>query len=255
MNFFLWTDDKTKAKNCLEFLQKKINKDIFVYPSSSLPYSKSKIKKLIFKFAPEFIKSSNDPKKEEDFILRCYMSLSNFVPDDEANTILNVRNSHSFKEPEYGEYLHLLSKKDDEERDLLEEIEQLYIDCGFREDLNATIERFISKPEDFTLFRGEKDDNKNGFRFTTNRDWAENFGTSILEGRLPPQSKIHPLKHWDIMGAPQTGFTTDNSWFLKLFEEEKWDAIISRDPMSSETLEILVNPKHLGNFKVVERNL
>jgi len=255
MNFFIFIDNKTKAKNCLEFLQKKIEDNQFVYPVSSLPYPKEKVKKLILKFAQDFIQSSKDPKKEQDSILICYMSLANFVADEDANKILITKNTQSFKEPEYGEYLQLLSKKDDEERDLLEEIEQLYIDCGFRKDLNATVKRFISNPEDFTLFRGEKDDNKNGFRFTTDREWAENFGSVILEGKLPPQSKIHPLKHWDIMGVPQTGFTTDNSWFLQLFEEEKWDAIISSDPMSTETLEILVNPKHLGNFKVLGKNL
>lgn len=253
MKFFPWIDDRKNAKSCLEFLQKKIDEDQFVYPVSSLPYSKEKVKKLILKFAPEFIKSSVDPEKEQHSIVGCYISLSNFRDDDEAETILATRSS-PYEETAHCKYLQLLEKIYDENRDLLDEIEQLYIDQGFREDLNAVVEKFILNPESFLLYRGEKKDNNNGFRFTTKKEWAEGFGDVLLEGRLPPNSTIHPLKHVDIMGAPQTGFTTDNSWFLKLFEEEKWDAIISRDPMSATTLEILVNPKHLGLFKVSEKS-
>lgn len=50
--------EKTQ-KTVLSFCKKKIDEDQFVYPVSSLPYSKEKVRRLILKFAPEFIKSSN----------------------------------------------------------------------------------------------------------------------------------------------------------------------------------------------------
>lgn len=250
MNLFPWMSNEKIAKNSLDFLQKKIKDGDFVSPISSLIYSKSKMRKAILKFAPKFIKSSNDPKKEQGLIESCYMSLSNFMNDDEANVILTTRSS-SFEKTTHEKYIQLLSKKDDEESELMDEIEQVYIDYGFLEDLNALTEKFISNPENFLLFRGEGNTNKNGFRFTMKKEWAGNFGDTILEGSLPSNSKIHVLKYDDIQYAPRIGFTTETSWFLKFIEENNYDAIVATDPMSPRTLEIIVNPKHLGNFKIL----
>lgn len=250
MDIFPWIDNGEVARRCLDFLKKKIEKRDFVSHSSSLPYAKSKMRSAILKFAPEFIKSNNDPKKEQGLIMECYMSLANFMNDDEADMILATRSNNSFEKIEHERYLQLLSKKYDEERNLLDEIEQVYIDHGFLKDINALVEKFISNPENFLLFRGEKDINEKGFRFTTDKEWAKRFGDTLLEGRLPPNSKVHVLKYQDIQGAPQTSFTTKNSWFLQFIEENNYDAIISVDPMSPQTLEILVNPKHLENFKI-----
>jgi hypothetical protein len=176
------------------------------------------------------------------------------MPDDEANTIF-IERSSPFEKDLHEKYLLLLSKMRTEESELLNEIEQLYIDHGFREDLNAVVEKFISKPENFLLFRGEGNTNRNGFRFTMKKDWAEYFGDTILEGRLPPNSKIHILENTETQGAPHAGFTLESSWFLAFIEKNNFDAIITTDPMSPSTLEIIVNPKHLGLFKVVEKIL
>ena len=238
------------AKKSLDFLQKKIEDGDFVSSLSSLPYSKSKIRKAILKFAPKFIKSSNDPKKEQGLIESCYMSLSNFMADDDANIILNIRSNNSFEKTVQEKYLQLLSKKDDEESELMDEIEQVYINHGFLKDINALTEKFVSNPENFLLFRGEGDTNKNGFRFTLDKEWARGFGDTVLEGKLPANSKIHVLKYDEIQYAPRTGFTTDNSWFLQFIEENNYDAIVATDPMSPRTLEIIVNTKHLGDFKI-----
>lgn len=238
------------ARTSLNFLQKKIESGDFVSPISSLPYRKSKMRKVILKFAPEFIKSSDEPRKEQGLIEGCYMSLSNFMTDDEADIILTTRNS-PFEKTTHEKYMQLLLKRDDEESELMDEIEQVYIDNGFLKDINALTEKFVSNPENFVLFRGEGYTNKNGFRFTMDKEWAKGFGGTVLEGRLPPNSKIHVLKYDDIQYAPRIGFTTETSWFLKFIEENNYDAIVATDPMSPRTLEIIVNPKHLGNFKIL----
>ena len=97
MNLFPWMSNEKIAKNSLDFLQKKIKDGDFVSPISSLPYSKSKMRKAILKFAPKFIKSSNNPKKEQGLVESCYMSLSNFMNDDDANMILITRINNSFE--------------------------------------------------------------------------------------------------------------------------------------------------------------
>lgn len=122
-------------------------------------------------------------------------------------------------------------------------------------DVNQIAEKFISNPENFLLFRGEGDTNRNGFRFTMKKEWAENFGETIIEGRLPSNSKIHILKYEDIQYAPQVGFTTENSWFLKFMTENNYDAILATDPMSPSTFEIIVNPKHIRLFMTREKTL
>ena len=49
------------------------------------------------------------------------------------------------------------------------------------------IQKFISNPETFTLYRGEggRQANENGLHFTTDKEWAKRFGSTILVGTLP----------------------------------------------------------------------
>jgi hypothetical protein len=58
-----------------------------------------------------------------------------------------------------------------------------------KNEINDLIQKFISKPEDFTLFRGENKINMGGLHFTIDKDWAKKFGDNILEGKLPTSSK------------------------------------------------------------------
>mgnify|MGYP001613811835 FL=1 len=133
MNLIPWINNEKIAKRSFDFLQKKIESRDFVSPVSSLPYPKSRIRKAILKFAPKFIKSSSEPRKEQGLIESCYTSLANFMADDEANEMLTIR-SNPIEKTSHEKYLQLLSKKDDEESELMDEIERVYLNHGFLED-------------------------------------------------------------------------------------------------------------------------
>ena len=74
---------------------------------------------------------------------------------------------------------------------------------------NETVQRFISNPETFTLFRGEDDINKGGLHFTTDENWAKNFGSRILTGNLPAGSKIELLTEKDLREDYKLGILSE----------------------------------------------
>jgi len=116
------------------------------------------------------------------------------------------------------------------------------------ENFNQKKQKFISNPETFILFRGENFFNMGGLHFTTDEDWAKKFGKVILKGSLPAGSKIKHLTRDDVRdGLKANIFLEDFFWFS--FFAEGYDAILGTDFMNSSKLDIIVNPKHLGNFK------
>ena len=52
------------------------------------------------------------------------------------------------------------------------------------------VDKFVSKPESFLLYRGEGATNQGGLHFTTDKRWAERFGGNVIGGTLPTGSKI-----------------------------------------------------------------
>jgi hypothetical protein len=114
--------------------------------------------------------------------------------------------------------------------------------------INQTIEKFILNPENFVLFRGEKEANKGGLHFALDKGWAKNFGDNILEGNLPAGSKIKSITKTDLDKAFSLGLTSEQPVWNLIFLEG-YDAILGTDFMDSNKLDVIVNPKHLERFK------
>ncbi len=110
--------------------------------------------------------------------------------------------------------------------------------------INDTIEKFTSNPENFVLFRGETTENKGGLHFALDKGWAQNFGDTIIKLTLPAGSKIKLLKETDFREAYNLGFTSEQSCWDWIFLQG-YDAIIGTEPMNSNKLDVIINPKYL----------
>ena len=113
---------------------------------------------------------------------------------------------------------------------------------------NQTKKNFILNPETFILHRGEGLDNMGGLHFTTDENWAKKFGKVILKGALPAGSKIKLLTKDDFIDARNIGFISEDVVWFSIFAEG-YDAILGRDQRNSGVFDVIVNPKHLENFK------
>ena len=113
---------------------------------------------------------------------------------------------------------------------------------------SETVQRFISTPETFTLFRGEDTSNQGGLHFTTDKNWAKNFGDKILIGNLPAGCKIELLTEKDLKEDYKLGILSERPFWDLIFERG-YDAIVGCDSMNSEELDVIVNPKYLELFK------
>jgi len=117
------------------------------------------------------------------------------------------------------------------------------------------IEKFISNPETFILYRGEggRQSNEHGLHFTTDIQWAKRFGGTILSGSLPKGSVIHLIDQNDFteaLGIYSRIKTMDESTILKAqLERHDYDAMVGHDTMSCDVLDVVVNPKNLKYFK------
>lgn len=99
-------------------------------------------------------------------------------------------------------------------------------------------ERLLQSPESVRLYRGEGPANQGGIHFTPDRKWAKQFGSKIIEGSLPPRSRIHGLTNADLQQAYQQGYTS--SWQLyKSFFDRGYDAVMRWD---GRALDVAVNP-------------
>jgi len=112
---------------------------------------------------------------------------------------------------------------------------------------NENIQRFISNPESFILFRGESDENKGGLHFTTDEKWAKNFGNKIITGKLPADSKIKLITEKDFKEGYELGILSEEL-FWKFIFDKGYDAIVGYDVMNSTKLDVIINPKHLKLF-------
>ena len=117
---------------------------------------------------------------------------------------------------------------------------------------NDTIKRFISNPEKFPLFRGERSTTQSGLHFTLDKNWAKNFGENILEGRLPAGSKVRLISEADFEKGVKQGFGKEWLLWNFIFSNENCDVLLGHDAMNSSMLDIIVNPKHLKNFRPSE---
>ena len=102
--------------------------------------------------------------------------------------------------------------------------------------------------ETFLLFRGENPSNKGGLHFSTDKDWAKNFGDIILEGTLPVGCKIKLLTGYDFEEAYNSGITSEQQFWNSVFIDG-YDAILGTDAMNSSKIDVIIHPKHLENFK------
>jgi len=116
------------------------------------------------------------------------------------------------------------------------------------EDISLLAGTFISHPGAHLLFRGENAANQNGLHFTTNREWAKQFGDNILEGKLPRGSTVRLITVKDIEDAMRNGIESEEKLWAFLFAEG-CDAVVGYDAMNSHVLDVIVNPKHLRRFK------
>lgn len=112
--------------------------------------------------------------------------------------------------------------------------------------------KFLERPQDFMLFRGERPDNQGGLHFTNDREWAGSFGEIILAGSLPAGCKIKLLAETDMSDALVRGVYTEQNLWSSIFEEG-YDAILGHDAMRPSFLDVIVHPKHLGRFRVKKR--
>ncbi len=115
--------------------------------------------------------------------------------------------------------------------------------------MEEMVKKFISNPEDFILFRGENKINQGGLHFTTDEVWAKNFGDRLLVGKLPVGSRVKLLTQEDFTKSYESGLKSEKELWNSIFESG-WDAIIGVDSMNNEVLDIIINPKHLGNFSI-----
>ena len=121
-----------------------------------------------------------------------------------------------------------------------------------KEEISALVKRFLDHPETVFLYRGEGVTNKQGLHFTADKEWAKNFGANIFRGRLPAKSKIKVLTIEDFEKALVQGIGAEMPLWNSIFEEG-YDAILGTDVMSDKQIDVIVNPKHLSNFKPFEQ--
>jgi hypothetical protein len=117
-------------------------------------------------------------------------------------------------------------------------------------DIASLVKRFLAHPETVFLYRGENKVNQNGLHFTTDKEWAKNFGANIFRGRLPAKSKIKVLTIEDFEKAFVQGIGAEMPLWNSIFEQG-YDAILGTDIMSDKQIDVIVNPKHLVNFKLL----
>jgi len=120
-----------------------------------------------------------------------------------------------------------------------------------KEEIANLVKRFLANPETIFLYRGEGTANKQGLHFTADKEWAKNFGKNIFRGRLPAKCKIKVLTIEDFEQALVKGIGAEMPLWNSIFEEG-YDAILGTDVMSDKQIDVIVNPKHLGNFKLLE---
>jgi len=120
---------------------------------------------------------------------------------------------------------------------------------------NEIIQKFISNPETFTLYRGEEKgrSNENGLHFTTDKEWAKRFGSTILVGALPKGSVIHLIDQNDFteaLGIYSRVKTMDEATILTIqLGHHGYDAMVGHDTMNCNILDVVINPKNLKYFK------
>jgi hypothetical protein len=110
------------------------------------------------------------------------------------------------------------------------------------------VKRFLAHPETVFLYRGENKTNQNGLHFTADKEWAKNFGGQILRGRLPIKSRIKVLTTKDFDEAWSNGISSELDLWHYYFDQG-YDAVLGTDLMADKQIDVIINPKHLKNFK------
>ena len=111
---------------------------------------------------------------------------------------------------------------------------------------DSLIESLLAKPDSIQLFRGQKANQPMGIHFTPDEAWARNFGDNIIKLRLPGDARLKLLSGDFYENAIQKGFRDETTLWQSLFDQD-YDAIVGTDSHDSSVLDVIVNPKHLGN--------
>ncbi len=120
--------------------------------------------------------------------------------------------------------------------------------------ISGQVKKLIKDPSSITLYRGET--TKGGEHFSTEK-WAENFGDHVVRGKLPKGAIVHVITPEDMQTAYNAGIqgsgaiSDEAALYNYLFDRYKADALIGHDSLNSKALDVVVNPKHLGEFKAV----
>jgi hypothetical protein len=99
-----------------------------------------------------------------------------------------------------------------------------------------------------TLYRGENASNAGGTHFTTDQNWAKNFGDKMYQGTLPKDAKLYNLTPQDMQSGYEKGFTNENQLYDDLFKNGNYDALVGHDAMRSSVPDIIVNPRNRSLF-------
>jgi hypothetical protein len=114
--------------------------------------------------------------------------------------------------------------------------------------INELVRRFVANPETFILYRGENEANQGGLHFTSDKNWAMNFGVTLLAGKLPSRCKVKLITGNDMQAAIEHGIRSEEILWEQFFSKG-WDAVVGYDSENSDVLDVIVNPIHLDRFK------
>ena len=111
---------------------------------------------------------------------------------------------------------------------------------------DSLIKSLLAKPDSVQLFRGQKVGQPVGIHFTPDESWARSFGPIMTKMILPANAKVKLLTSEDTERGIQKGIG-DEAVFWQTFFDDGYDAVIGYDSYNSTVLDVIVNPKHLGN--------
>lgn len=108
----------------------------------------------------------------------------------------------------------------------------------------AGVDEFLKNPSGFQLYRGEGSSNVNGLHYTTDPSWANNFGPTVKQFKLPTTAKLKTLTNADMEAAFTEGIMRESDLWNKFFKQG-YDAVVGTDSMSPSKVDVILNPRLL----------
>lgn len=124
-------------------------------------------------------------------------------------------------------------------------IASLIKSATYKPSVNEQIQNITKKPDSVKLFRGEGPTNKGGLHFTPDEEYAKNFGSNQIVGRLPKDSKLTTVTKEMVEEAMNHGAKNEKEAFQYIFDKG-FDGVIGTDPMNPDKVNIIVNPKKIS---------